>query len=160
MTLLELIKPELLDCFGHESWASLTPSQTRRVLALANVPGILHNLTASRGFDNTARNNFSASVVYLRRENMVVSKIKRPQTNDVCISPPAAAFEQQFVAKEVCKPGVARRVLVAKDARRRHYLARIHNNRSCGDVLHIIVNVEMIIVAVADKRRDRQLLHH
>jgi hypothetical protein len=60
----------------------------------------------------------------------------------------AATFEEQFIAKEIGETGVGSRVFVLEDSRCRQYLAGILDNCTRRDVLHVVVNVQMILVPV------------
>jgi hypothetical protein len=115
MPFLVFLKRKFLDHFGHQSGAGFSPNETGRVLCLTNFAGIFHRCASRRRLYYRAGDAFAAALVYLTRKNVLVSEIKRLQTNRIAINPPTASGQEQRVTEKVGKTGITSPPRVLKD---------------------------------------------
>src|SRR6185369_739545 len=113
--LAKVLQAELRNCLADQPRSRLSPNQLLRPLALANLPRIRHRATASRRFDDAAR-DYLFSSTHLGRKNLFFGKIQRRETDHISVGPPTAALQQQLIPKEIREACVTRLVFVLKDA--------------------------------------------
>ena len=148
-----LIRHTFFDCFGHKSWDRSRPKPG----ALGSYADKPSKRTPSphspADLHHAAVNNLASSVVYLGRENIMIKNQtasgKRYRCRPTSLHVQAAAYSERNWKTRRSSDG-----LCIERCGRWQYLARIHNDSSGRNFLHIIVNVEMIIVPVEEKRRD------
>ena len=71
-------------------------------------------------------------MVYLGRESILSRKIERLQADRIAIGPPASAFEQQFIAKEVGETGIGGKVFVLENPVRGTTVLRFETRSSAS----------------------------
>src|SRR6266542_1772612 len=153
------VQAEALHRLRYEARPYLAPGQRSRVLRLADFPGEAHRLAAARGTNRAGADHVAAVLPRLAGEDVLVVGRERAQADLVHVDPPAAAVEQELVAKEVREAGDRIVLAIGEDPRARQDLVAVAHDRPLGHAVHAVVDVQPELVAVIEERADGELLH-
>src|SRR5262245_42445911 len=152
------IEPKSFNGLVHQARAYFTPNELLRLLGAADTPRIFHRRAATRSLNDATVDELLAASC-LGGEYISVWEIERSQANHVRVRPPAAFLQEQFVPEEIRKRREALMLFILKDHRGGKYLVAIPYRNTCRHVRYVIVDVEVVLMSVAQKRGDRELLH-